>query len=101
MRRCRSSAWTRISPPACSGTGGQWWRGHHAKDARLDDGAYSVPQVERPVAEREEVVEPARGPRAQAARRLLGQAAHDEPRQRPGQQREVLERDAVAAGERG
>src|SRR3954466_9523250 len=72
-----------------------------AQDAAVHDGPRAGAEVERAVAEREDLVEPAGRASAQLAGRLLGEAAHDEPRERARQRREVTDRDPVAAGERG
>src|SRR3954466_10515935 len=71
------------------------------QDAAVHDGPRAGAEVERAVAQREDLVEPAGRAGAQPAGRLLGEAAHDEPPQRARQRRQVVDRDPVAAGESG
>src|SRR4051812_42357928 len=108
--RClRSSGWTRISPISGSRigagslrpAGGQGRCALAAQHGALDDRTGAAAEVERAVAERDDVVQARGRLRAQRAGRVLGQAAHDEARERARQRGEVLDRDPVASRQRG
>src|SRR3954447_15660257 len=108
--RClRSSGWTRISPIAGSRIGARSLRARDrqrrcalaAQHGSVDDRAGALAEVERAVPEGQDVVQPAGRAGAQSARRVLGQAAHDQPRQRPRQGGQVGDLDPVAPGQRG
>ena len=79
-------------------------RAREAQDAVLDDRAHAAADVQRARAAGGAQREQLRDARAHAwdrnAGRVLGEADHDEPRERRGQRREVRERDPRAAGER-
>src|SRR4051812_5905354 len=104
-----SSGWTRISPMSGSRMRRRSLRPVRpqgrcalaAQHAAVHDGSRAGAEVERALAEREDLVEPAGRPRAQRAGRILGKAPDDEPREGAGQRGEVLDRDDVAARERG
>ena len=73
-----------------------------AQHPTRDDRPRAVADVQRAVlAERQDVVQARGRAGAQAPGGGLGEPAHDEPRERRRQVRQVRERDAVAAGQRG
>src|SRR4051812_5677085 len=108
--RCLSSSgWTRISPMSGSRMRRRSLRPVRrkgrcalaAQHAAVHDRPRAAPEVERAVAEREDLVEPAGRLGAQLAGGRLGEPAHDEARERARQRGEVVDRDPVATGERG
>src|SRR4051794_32680465 len=103
-----SSGWTRISPMSGSRMRRRSLRPVRrqgrcalaAQHAAVHDRSRAGAEVERALAEREDLVEPAGRPRAERAGRVLGKAPDDEAREGAGQRGEVLDRDDVAARKR-